>query len=157
MNVNFSGLEDSSILADFTPSELQILVPVFTQKDIEAGKTVFVENMAGESLYLIQRGVVCISKMLAEGDEETLVVLGPSDVFGEMTIFDSGLRSATARIAEDASLFCLTRKNFEKFCTQEPHVGLKLALNIIRLFSSRIRASQETHRGLLLDALGRRR
>jgi CRP-like cAMP-binding protein len=157
MNVNFSSLEDSSILAGFTAPELQILAPVFTCKEIEAGKTVFVENMAGESLYLIQRGVVRISKMLAEGDEETLVVLGPADVFGEMTIFDGGLRSATARIAEDASLFCLTRKNFDKFCVQEPGIGLKLALNIIRLFSSRIRASQETHRDLLLDALGRRR
>ncbi|MCF6179018.1 MAG: cyclic nucleotide-binding domain-containing protein [Geopsychrobacter sp.] len=135
---------------------MKILSSVFTCKVMGEGKTVFIENMQGESLYLIKQGTIRISKMMAEGDEEVLVVLGPADVFGEMALFDGAHRSATARVAEDVELLSLSKSNFEMLSTKEPALCLKLALNIIRLFSDRIRSSQEAHRDMLLDALGRR-
>jgi CRP-like cAMP-binding protein len=119
------------------------------------GKTVFVENMQGESLYLIRQGTIRISKMMAEGDEEVLVVLGPADVFGEMAIFDGAQRNATARVAENVTLLCLSKTDFEELSAREPALCLKLAVKIIRLFSSRVRLSQTAHRDLLLEALGR--
>ncbi len=156
MNVDFSGLEDGPILTGLSASEIESLRAVFTSKAIGEGKTVFIENMQGESLYLIKEGTIRISKMMAEGDEETLVVFGPTDVFGEMAIFDGALRSATARVAEDAVLLCLSKAGFEKLSIENPTLCLKLAVNINRLFSERIRSSQAAHREILLDALGRR-
>jgi len=155
-NVDFTNLDDCQILAGLSAAEIRTLTTVFTSKEMEAGKTVFLENMHGESLYLIKQGTIRISKMMAEGDEEVLVVLGVADVFGEMAIFDGGHRSATARVAEDASLLCLSKTAFEAFSMEEPALCLKLAVNINRLFSERIRASQSAHREMLLDALGRR-
>ena len=156
MKVTFKGLDDSPIFTGLTAEEIQSLETIFTSKELGEGKTVFIENMQGESLYLIEHGIVRISKMMAEGDEEVLVVLGPADVFGEMAIFDGAHRSATARVAESARLFCLAKTDFEALSKQNPTLCLKLALNIIRLFSARIRSSQAAHRELLLDALGRR-
>ena len=156
MSVDFSGLDDSPIFAGMTPAEIKGLESVFSLKEMSEGKTVFIENMLGESLYLIQRGTIRISKMMAEGDEEVLVVLGSADVFGEMAIFDGAHRSATARVAEDAILYCLSKSDFEKLSDKNPALCLKLALNIIRLFSERIRSTQSAHREMLLDALGRR-
>ena len=156
MNIDFKGLDDSQIFVGLTAQEMKLLESVFALKEMSEGKTVFIENMQGESLYLIKQGTIRISKMMAEGDEETLVVLGPADVFGEMAIFDGAHRSATARVAEDAVLLSLSRKSFDELSAREPALCLKLALNIIRLFSERIRSSQATHRAMLLDALGRR-
>ncbi len=156
MNVDFAGLDDSPIFTGLTVAEIETLGTVFTHKEMAEGKTVFIENMHGESLYLIKQGTIRISKMMAEGDEEILVVLGPADVFGEMAIFDGAQRSATARVAETVSLLCLSKQDFEALSIKDPALGLKLALNIIRLFSERIRSSQTAHREMLLDALGRR-
>ncbi len=156
METDFSGLDDSTLFAGLSPADIKGLESVFVTKEMEAGKTVFIENMQGESLYLIKQGTVRISKMLAEGDEEVLVVLGPADVFGEMAIFDGALRSATARVVENAVLLSLSKVDFEKLSASDPALSLKLALNIIRLFSKRIRSTQSTHRAMLLDALGRR-
>ncbi len=156
MKIDFSGLDDSPIFAGMTASEIDILSTVFQSKEMEEGKTVFIENMMGESLYLIKQGTIRISKMMAEGDEEVLVVMGPSDVFGEMAIFDGAHRSATARVAEDAILLCLSKTDFESLSLKEPALCLKLSVNINRLFSERIRASQTAHREMLLAALGRR-
>jgi len=156
MNIDLTGLDDSPIFSGMSADEIQTLSKVFTSKELGEGKTVFVENMQGESLYLIQQGTIRISKMMAESDEEVLVVLGPADVFGEMAIFDGAHRSATARVAEDARLFSFSKSDFEALSLDNPSLCLKLALNIIRLFSGRIRASQSAHREMLLDALGRR-
>ena len=152
----FSGLDDSQIFSGMTSSEINTLESIFTQKEIAEGKTVFIENMLGESLYLIKQGTIRISKMLAEGDEEILVVLGQADIFGEMAIFDNSPRSATARVAEDVVLFCLSKTDFDSLSKNEPTLCLKLATNIIRLFNASIRASHLTYREMLLDALNRR-
>lgn len=155
--VSFNGLHDSPLFIQMSSTDIESLEKIFTVRDIGEGKTIFIENMPGESLFLIKEGTVRISRMLAEGDEQVLIVLGPDDVFGEMAVLDGGARSATARIAEDAVLYGLTRKNFEAMAEKKPALGLKLTLNIVRIFSSRVRNSQKDYRAMLLASLKRRK
>jgi CRP-like cAMP-binding protein len=117
------------------------------------GTTVFIENMPGESLFLVSKGTVRISKMFAEGDEKTLVVLGPEDIFGEMAVIDGLPRSATARVAEDAELISLKKKDFDTLCKENPGLALKLTMNIVRVFSKRIREANDEYRDMLIWSL----
>ncbi len=156
-SVSFSNLTTSPLFKGMNNDELSCLEGIFTARRIKEGKTIFIENMPGESLYLIKRGTVKISRMLAEGDEQILIVLGPEDIFGEMAVLDGGKRSATARIAEDVILYGLTREDFETLARQNPSLGLKFTLNIIRIFSSRVRNSQKDYRAMLLASLNRPR
>jgi CRP/FNR family transcriptional regulator, cyclic AMP receptor protein len=153
--VDLSSLKESPLFISMTGEEIEQLEALFTIRRIDGGKTIFLENMPGESLYLIMQGAVKISRMLAEGDEQVLIVLGAEDVFGEMAILDGGKRSATARIAEDAILYGLSRDDFEKLTQQNPQLGLKLTLNIVRIFSGRVRDSQKDYRAMLLASLNR--
>ena len=57
---------------------------------------IFQEDEPGDSLYLIARGSVKISKKGWEGQQETLAYLMERDFFGEMALVDSGKRSAQA-------------------------------------------------------------
>lgn len=155
--VDFSGLEDSPLFKGLTSEEISILETKFSVKRIAEGKTIFIENMPGESLYLIKQGTVQISRMLAEGDEQILIVLGPDDVFGEMAVLDGGARSATARIAEDAVLFGFNRKEFEALADENPSLGLKVTLNIVRIFSGRVRNSQKDYRAMLVASLKKKK
>jgi len=157
IRVDFDGLQDSPLFAQMNEAEINKLQKIFSLRQIAEGKTIFIENMPGESLYLIKSGTVQISRMLAEGDEQVLIVLGPDDVFGEMAVLDGGDRSATARIAEDAILYGLNRKHFEALAAQDPSLGLKLALNIVRIFSSRVRNSQKDYRAMLLASIKRKK
>jgi len=122
---------------------------------MDEGTTVFVENMPGESLYIIRQGAIKISKMIAEGEEKTLVILGADEIFGEMAILDGAHRSATARVAEKAHLLSIRKSDFEKLCEKEPRLALKLTRNIVRIFSSRIRENNEEYREMLLWSLGK--
>jgi len=147
-------LKSSLLFKDLSETELKRLEPLFDEKRIVEGKTVFIENMPGERLYLIEEGAVKISKMLAEGDEKILVVLGPEDFFGEMAILEGAPRSATARVVEDARLLSLQRKDFEVLCDENPRLGLKIMRNIIRTFSRRLQDNNEEYREMLIWSLG---
>lgn len=143
-------LKNSSLGKDLNDSEIRKLAGLFGEKRLEEGKTVFVENMAGESLYLIGQGTVQISRMLAEGEERTLVILAPEDVFGEMALIEEAPRSATARVAENALLLTLKRRDFDNLCAQDPALGLKLLRNIVRTFSRRLRDNEDEYREMLI-------
>lgn len=147
-------LKSSALFKDMSDTELAALAAILQAKQMEEGTTVFVENMPGESLYLIQAGSVKISKMIAEGEEKTLVILGPEDVFGEMAILDGAPRSATARIAENARLLSIRKGDFDALCEKNPRLGLKLMRSIVRLFSQRIRENNDEYRDMLIWSLG---
>jgi len=147
---------NSPLFKEMSAAEINELGKVFNQKAMAEGTTVFVENMPGESLYLIQKGAVKISKMIAEGDEKTLVILGAEDIFGEMAILDGAPRSATARIAEEAHLLSIRRSDYDSLCEQNPRLALKLTRNIVRIFSRRIRDNNDEYREMLLWSMGRK-
>jgi CRP-like cAMP-binding protein len=146
---NLAILNQSSLFKDMSDAEIEALGGFFSEKVMPEGMTVFVENMPGESLFLIQEGAIKISRMLAEGDEKTLVVLGAEDIFGEMAILDGAPRSATARVAEEACLLSLRKADYEVLCEQNPRLALKLTRNIVRVFSRRIRENDDEYRELL--------
>jgi CRP/FNR family cyclic AMP-dependent transcriptional regulator len=147
---DFAAIKNSVMLQGFTDEELGRLSAFCEMREMSESTTVFIENMPGESLFLIKSGTVRISKMFAEGDEKTLVVIGPEDIFGEMAVIDGLPRSATARVAEDAELISLKKKDLERLCSEDPALALKLVSNIVRVFSKRVRESNEEYRDMLI-------
>jgi len=154
--VDFSDLTSSLLFNGMAVKEIEYLSSIFTVNQLQAGKTVFVENMPGESLYLIKRGSVKISQMLAEVDEVDLLTLGAGDIFGEMAVIDGGHRVARASIKENAILYCLNRKTFNALASEKPRLGLQLTLNIVRIFSARIRHAKKDYRAMLTSSLARK-
>ncbi len=142
-----------SLFKGLSAQEIELIVPLLEEKNLSEGTTVFVENMPGESLYIVREGTVQVSRMISEGREKTLVILGPEDFFGEMAILDGGTRSATARVVENACLLRMRKSDFDTLCTQEPRAALKFMHNIIKAFSRRIRENSEEYHKMLLWAL----
>ncbi|MGD9020103.1 MAG: cyclic nucleotide-binding domain-containing protein [Desulfuromonadales bacterium] len=150
---DFSPIKGSTMLHGFSDQDLGRLAGFCEMRQMEEGTTVFIENMPGESLFLIKKGTIRISRMFAEGDEKTLIVLGPEDIFGEMAIIDGLPRAATARVAEDAELISLSKTSLEKLCGEDAALGLKLVNNIVRVFSQRVRDANEEYRDMLIWSL----
>lgn len=147
---DFSAISNSIMLQGFSGDELSKLAVYCEMREMGEGTTVFIENMPGESLFLVKKGTIRISKMFAEGDEKTLVVLGPEDVFGEMAVIDGLPRAATARVAEDAELISLKKKNLERLCQDDAALALKLVSNVVKVFSKRVREANEEYRDMLI-------
>jgi len=140
----FEGLDAAAI---------ELVSGIFVEKKLAAGMTVFIENMPGESLYVVVEGTIRLTRMLAEGDERTLAVLGAGDFFGEMAVIEGACRAVTARVLEDAQLLVMTRESFQELSTQYPEVGILIMKNIMKLFSRRLRQNSDEYREMMLFAL----
>lgn len=147
-------LKSSDLFSELSESELNLLAAVFRKVTLGEGATVFLEHMPGESLYLIQNGGIKISRMRAEGDEKILAVLGVEDSFGELALIDGGAREVTARVAEGATLLSLHKADFDAFCLHNPHIGIKLMRNIVKLVAHRMRDNHQEYMAMLSMAIG---
>lgn len=148
-------VKTSALLAGLSDQDLADLATICHDKDLAEGMTIFIENMQGESLYLIREGAVRITRLLAEGDEETLVILGPEEAFGEMAVLENAPRAATAKVVEKARLIAIRRADFDKLCHENPRLGIKVMRNILQMFSRRVRENSKEYQEILLYALGR--
>ncbi len=151
--VSLDHVLDSSLFAGLSSDERESLADLFEVRQVAVGKTVFIENMTGENLYLINKGSVTISQMLGEIDEQSLVVLRSGETFGELALVDDELRAVTARVVDDAELYLLSRARFEELAAASPALGMKLMRNVLRTFSKRLRQAKSDYRDMLLATL----
>ena len=94
----FSGLDEQS--AD-------ILEKSMTPLTLQRGDVLFNEGDAGNQLYVVLDGKVKLGRSSADGRENLVAVLGPGQMFGELSFFDPGPRSATATAVTDTKLSAL--------------------------------------------------
>ncbi len=113
------------------------------------GDIVFYEGETGETMYIIYKGKIKITKK-ARDVETTLAVLGEGDFFGEMAIIEDYPRSATAIVDEDSTkLIVIDRKVFESQIQTNP----KIILQILKKMSARIRDTDKQIENLMLQDL----
>lgn len=140
------------LFAAVTDSELASLVRDFTRREFRAGETIFEQGDQGEVLYLIEAGQVRIFVQGRDGQELSVIVHGPGDIFGEMALIDNLPRSASAVAAEEAVVYALSREHFREHMRR----SFQLALNFMTAMSLRLRHSSEMVGNLaLLDVPSR--
>ncbi len=101
------------------------------------GSTVFKEGESEGHAYLIESGMVEISRTVA-GRKVQLGVLGPGELFGEMATLDNQSRSATATALCDTELMPISAEHLQKLVNQtHPLVNL-----LLRLLLNRFRVTQ---------------
>ncbi len=101
---------------------------------VPSGETIIREGEIGDCMFVIQSGRVEV--VTGSDDAELQVaVLGSGDFFGEMSLFDKEVRSATVRALGEARVLTIDKRNILKRISENP----LLALNILKTMSRRIR------------------
>ncbi|MEB3335330.1 MAG: mechanosensitive ion channel family protein [Cyanobacteriota bacterium] len=90
------------------------------------GEVIVREGAEGESLYVVLRGQVEVSKAL-DGRSKVVARLGPGEVFGEMTLFLDAPRSATVRALEECRLLRVGRPAVGALLADDPALLERLA------------------------------
>jgi CRP-like cAMP-binding protein len=98
------------------------------------GEIIFRQTEPGDCLYVVQDGEVEI--FLEKDDQEVpLRLCRAGDFLGEMALFNSERRSATARSRENTRLLTIDRKNFLRRIQEDPTIAFRL----VQALSGRIR------------------
>ncbi|HUR51075.1 MAG TPA: Crp/Fnr family transcriptional regulator [Mycobacteriales bacterium] len=120
--------------------------------DYARGETVFAEGEQGDTLYIVLEGKVKIGRRASDGRENMLSVMGPSDMFGELSLFDPGPRTATATVVTDARLASLAHAALRPWLTNRPEIAEQL----LRVLARRLRRTNDALADLIFtDVPGR--
>lgn len=101
---------------------------------LKAGETIFKEGETAQELYVIKSGQVEIRL-----GNRLLATLEANDIFGEMALFDSTPRSATAVAKTDVALVPVSKKDFVTLVSRVP----TFALDIMSMLARRLREANK--------------
>jgi len=99
------------------------------------GQRLFHEHDIGGICYVLRRGRVELSVIDETGDKLVVDVIEPGELFGELSLFDGGNRSAGAVALTEVDALVLERKEFLDFLRKTPDA----ALDVLAALTKRIR------------------
>jgi CRP/FNR family cyclic AMP-dependent transcriptional regulator len=100
------------------------------------GEEIVHQGKTGESMYVVQSGRVEVVQNSHNGGMQHLAYLDAGDFFGEMSVFEKEVRSATVRAAGEARVLKIDKKTLLRRIREDP----LLAVNLLKTMSHRIRA-----------------
>ncbi|MFC7404416.1 Crp/Fnr family transcriptional regulator [Georgenia alba] len=125
---------------------------LMTETTLRRGETLFNEGDPGDRLYIIVDGKLKLGHTASDGRENLLAVLGPSELVGELTLFDPGPRSTTATAVAPSRLLTLEHSALMSFLETRP----ELAKHMLRALARRLRRTNESLADLVFsDVPGR--
>lgn len=110
-------------------------------KEVSVGAkdTIFNEGDAGDSLYLIRRGMVDITIETVDNETYRVASFGRGNFFGELSFLDGAPRSANAVADSDVDLFVLSRTDFEQFATKHETSSIVFLEGLASVLAGRLR------------------
>ena len=139
----FSALDDDAAAA---------LRASMTEVTLPRGETLFREGDSGDCLYVITDGKIKLGRAATDGRENILAVLGPGEMFGELSLFDPKPRTATAVAVVDSTLMSLGHEALDQLLTGRPAV----AESMLAALAQRLRRTNESLADLVFsDVPGR--
>jgi CRP/FNR family transcriptional regulator, cyclic AMP receptor protein len=141
------------ILRDLNEEELGQFLKIARRVRFPKGQSIITEGQTGETLYIMEEGMVEISKTLVMGKgqensrdrDKVLTKLSAEDhaIFGEVALFEQSKRTATVVALTDCLLLEISKSDFLRLAEENPRVGYKISRNIAQLLCSRLRKADE--------------
>ncbi len=136
VELELSGIELFKDVSDDSRSQFR---PYMKEKTVATGKTIFKQGDPGEEIYFIRRGTIKIELPLSGGRAHHLSSFGRGDFFGDLSFMDQRHRSASARASSDASLFVLSRGDFDRMMTTHPRAASVFFERLSYMLAGRLR------------------
>ena len=121
-------------------------------RQYERNEVLFHQGDASHDLFIVQTGRIAIAAQAGDGRESVISVLGPGALFGEISMFDGGVRSANARALTESSVIAVEYDHVRDLLQARPEV----LWVVVRILSPRLRATDEALAdAMFLDVTGR--
>jgi CRP-like cAMP-binding protein len=145
-------LAKAGLFQGVAPEAAEALATSLQYADYVRGDTVFNEGEQGDSLYIVLSGKIKVGRRAADGRQNLIAVMGPSDMVGELSLFDPGPRTATATAVIDTRLARLRKQALRPWLNNRPEIAEQL----LRVLARRLRRTNDALADLIFtDVPGR--
>jgi CRP/FNR family cyclic AMP-dependent transcriptional regulator len=132
-------LARSGLVRSVEPGAVSELAKYLHPVDFPRRHTVFVEGRPGDRLYIIISGKVKIDRRSSDGRQNILTIMGPSDMFGELSIFDPGPRTSSAVTITKVRAMSMDRDALKAWITDHPEISEHL----LRVLARQLRRTND--------------
>lgn len=140
------------LFADLNQDQLKHVAMRIQRREFAPGVTLFHQDMPGTMMYMIETGSVRVISIGRTGQELTLNVIGPGEIFGELSILDGQQRSATALTLAPTEVWLLSQADLKEFMREYPSVNQAM----IQILVERVRSTARRLEAMTFqDVLGR--
>jgi len=147
-----SFLRGVELLNGLSSTDLNRVANVCELVQYRRADKIFEEYQPGGTMYVVMTGRIKIFGSSSQGRSKTFAYLEPGDFFGEMSLIDEEVRSASASALEDTVLIMLKADDFRKLIVSRPNIGL----GMLKTLSGRLRKSNKEIEALSFNnVLGR--
>lgn len=145
-------LENFSMLQVLSAEEMKMMDNMASMKDVPKNQVLYFSEDSANSIYLLKKGKVKISKISKEGREVILAILGPGEVFGELSITGQEKREEIAEVTEDAVICKVGISDFESMMEHNP----KFNLQVTKLIGFKLKKIQNRLENLIFKTSDQR-
>jgi CRP-like cAMP-binding protein len=121
-------LEGVPLFAGLPPKHLKRIRDLAEPADYMAGASLVKEGTEGDSFFVILEGLAKVTV-----GKRTINRLMPGDYFGEISLLDGGLRSASVVSETPLKVLMIDRKRFLKLLEDEGAIAIALLEGLARL------------------------
>ncbi|MGH8453808.1 MAG: DUF1003 domain-containing protein [Nevskiales bacterium] len=139
MSTDAAMLAEVPLFSLLDERERKTLAEILESKPFDKGDTIFAFGDAGDCLYLLRSGRVEIYVENTEGEKIVLSAVEPGELFGEISLFDGGARTASAVAVEDSHTLVFDRDHLLEFVRRHPSA----ALDLLTIMGRRLRNTDE--------------
>ena len=145
-------LSRAGIFQGVDPVAVQHLIEQMETVRYPRGTTIFDEGEPGDRLYIITSGKIKLARHAPDGRENLLTVMGPSDMFGELSIFDPGPRTSSAVCVTEVTAATMNSEMLKQWVADHPAIAQQL----LRVLARRLRRTNANLADLIFtDVPGR--
>lgn len=145
-------LSRAGVFQGVEPQAVGTMIKQMESARFPRSTTIFKEGEPGDRLYILISGKVKLSRHAIDGRENLLTVMGPSDMFGELSIFDPGPRTSSAICVTDVQAATMDSDMLRSWITDHPQISEQL----LRMLARRLRRTNNALADLIFtDVPGR--
>lgn len=150
--MNYDVLRQAPLFRELDDEAASALRDSMVENRLRRGEVLFREGDEGDQLYIVTDGKVKLGRTSADGRENLLAILGPGQMFGELSLFDPGPRSATVTAVTPATFVSLSHDDLLQWLEGRPQV----ARGLLSQLAARLRKANDVVADLVFsDVPGR--
>jgi CRP/FNR family cyclic AMP-dependent transcriptional regulator len=135
--IDVASIRRVPLFRDFADDEAAAVAATVTDRHYGKHQFIVREGDPGDTFFILVKGSVSVCRIAPDGRETILSILKEGDFFGEMSMFDSSLRSASIKTLTEVEVGAIRQTDFLTLLDRNPRIGRSLVIAL----SERLRAA----------------
>jgi CRP/FNR family cyclic AMP-dependent transcriptional regulator len=145
-------LAQAELFSEFDAAALDSVARSVRPLDCERGFVIFEEGDSANELFVVRSGRIAVGRRSPDGRESLVALMEEGDLFGELPLFDDGMRSASTRALEPSELLRIPYEPVKAAFDEHP----ELLWAVVVLLAERLRSTDSALAdAVFLDVTGR--